>query len=191
MNTLTETIPKYLIYEEHLGQPIYYKGYREFLNNPEKISKSDVMGTSALQSIIISRIMIYLAQHIDHQQYECLTNAVGLHFNKGENRACDIVIFEKSALKNYTMSENYFTIPPKIVIEVDIKADLENTSNANYWQTKTQQLLDFGVEKVIWISTNPRKVTLATHQPPWLTYDWTENIELVNGVYINLNELTN
>jgi Uma2 family endonuclease len=189
MSILVETIPKSLIYEEHEGKPIYYKGYRDFLNNPEKFSKSDIMGTSALQSIIISRIFFFLAKNIDPNKYECLTNEVGLHFSKGENRACDIMIYTQEMLEQYTITENYFNIPPKIVIEVDIKAELESTAALSYWQTKTQQLLDFGVEKVIWISTNPRKVTIATNQLPWLTQNWTESFEIIDDLNINLNDL--
>jgi hypothetical protein len=41
----------------------------------------------------------------------------------------------------------------------------------NYFQ-KTQQLLDFGVEKVIWLTTN-----------------WTTAIEIINGISSNLLEI--
>jgi Uma2 family endonuclease len=190
MNVLNKVIPKSLVYEEHLGQPIYYKGYQKFLNHPENFSKNDIMGTSIIQSLIITEIINFLARSANiSKQYSWFTNEIGLHFSKGENRACDIMIFNREVLKNYTKGENYFTIAPKIVIEVDIKADLENNSTFNYWQTKTQQLLDFGVEKVIWISTNPRKVTLATNQAAWLTQNWTESFEVLPDLAINLNDL--
>jgi Uma2 family endonuclease len=190
MSILVETIPKSLIYEEHEGKPIYYKGYRDFLNNPEKFSKSDIMGTSIFQSLIITEIINLLARNAEiSKKHIWFTSEIGLHFGKGENRACDIMIFTRATFTSDKFSENYFNIPPKIVIEVDIKAELESTAALSYWQTKTQQLLDFGVEKVIWISTNPRKVTIATNQLPWLTQNWTESFEIIDDLNINLNDL--
>jgi hypothetical protein len=50
---------------------------------------------------------------------------------------------------------------------------------------KTQKLLDFGVEKVIWIITNAKKVTVSTAQSNWETMDWSKDVEIMNGHTFN------
>jgi hypothetical protein len=44
-----------------------------------------------------------------------------------------------------------------MVIEVDIKIELEGINSTDYWTKKTQTLFNFGVEKVIWIFTEDKK----------------------------------
>ena len=51
---------------------------------------------------------------------------------------------------------------------------------------KTQQLLDFGTQKVIWIFTNSQKVLVAKPNQPWLTLSWAEDIELMPGTTFNI-----
>jgi len=47
-------IPRELIYEEMDGQPIYYAGYQEVINNNKTLD--DIVGSSYLQSVIIKRL---------------------------------------------------------------------------------------------------------------------------------------
>ncbi|MBC8112474.1 MAG: hypothetical protein H7Y04_15595 [Verrucomicrobia bacterium] len=108
---------------------------------------------------------------------------------KGETNACNIAIYEKIQLKNQVFNDKYTSVPPKIVIEIDTKADLEGTDPENYYFQKTQQLLDFGVEKVIWISTKPRKIMTATQNEPWVTTNWIAAIEIMHGISFNLLEI--
>jgi hypothetical protein len=53
-----------------------------------------------------------------------------------------------------------------VVIEVDIKADTEDEEkdSFNYVNKKTEELLAFGIKKVIWIFTDSEKVLLAEKQ---------------------------
>jgi hypothetical protein len=77
-----------------------------------------------------------------------------------------------------------------VVIEIDTKADLSDDKDApHYFQYKTQQLLDFGVEKVIWIYTNPKTIMLATAQKPWLIIDWKDDFDVIGGLTLNLEKL--
>jgi len=51
---------------------------------------------------------------------------------------------------------------------------------------KTQRLLDFGVERVIWITTQPKKIFLATQTAPWLTQNWDADVPVLDNVVLNL-----
>ena len=47
-------------------------------------------------------------------------------------------------------------------------------------------MLDFGVEKVIWILTNIKKVIIATPDSAWLTMSWANDIEITEGIFFNI-----
>lgn len=56
-----------------------------------------------------------------------------------------------------------------------------------YIENKTHKMLEFGVEKVIWILTYVRKVIVATpNNTTWLMVDWPENIEILDGITFNI-----
>lgn len=184
---LVSKIPQVLLYEESQGKAIYYKGYKDVLAGKKQLE--EIMGSSSLQGLLISKVMAFLFKYLDEKLYALFTNEIGIQIEKGEYRACDMAIFDQNLLKDYNFNDKYFNIAPKIVIEVDVKADLSDSSSLVYFQEKTQKLLDFGVQKVIWITTSPRKVTIADPQTPWLTQNWTDTFEIIKGLNVNLNEL--
>jgi Uma2 family endonuclease len=183
----TPIIPKALIYEEYQGKPIYYKGYKKVLSG--QLTTEDITGSSYLQSLIIGEIFSYLRENLDRKKYQILSSELGIHLAPSDNRACDIAIYKKEDLQRITDKKKYLSIPPGIAFEIDLKADLENILPENYYQKKTQQLLDFGVEKLIWISTDPQKVMIATPNAPWLTVNWTDEFEIMEGLPLNLAQL--
>ena len=64
------------------------------------------------------------------------------------------------------------SVPPKIQIEVDIDAHLGAFGTPDgYIYTKTDKLLQFGVEKVIWLTSESRKVLVATKDENWSIID--------------------
>ena len=54
---------------------------------------------------------------------------------------------------------------------------------------KTDKVLVFDAEKVIWIFTKSKKVMIATEKAPWLTINWNKNFELIDNQTINIQEL--
>ena len=83
----------------------------------------------------------------------------------------------------------YAKKPPVVVLEVDIKVDTANGSDLDYVLTKTEKLLAFGVEQVIWILTASRKIVVATQRNPSLTpYDWKQPVLLLDNCAMNLEE---
>ncbi len=167
-----------LIYEEMDGKPLYYRGYQEVLKR--KKTPEDIMGSSGLQSIIITCIVKFLLRHewLD-KRYHLFTNELGLHVSPGNNLSADIALYPKSQLKNYAFTFKYLDIPPETVIEVDTKADLIHFEEMmDYVDKKTKKLLHFGVKKVIWILSAPKKIIVAQPGQPWLLMDWDAEIIL-------------
>ncbi|MEY4927018.1 MAG: hypothetical protein RI894_1454 [Bacteroidota bacterium] len=183
----TQSIPKNLIYEISKGKPIYYKNYKQVLRG--ECSIDEIMGSSALQSLIVTILLEFLLQNYDKKTYKILTSEMGI---KGTNllRAADIAIYTREQLKGYQFTNKYMTIAPKIVIEVDLKADTDNFAvPMNYFYQKTQELLDFGVETVIWITTKSEKVMVATKNDDWITYNWTKELEFLPNCTASIAKL--
>ena len=184
-------VPRHLIYEIMDGKPIYYKGYRDVLLG--KKTASEIMSSSTLQSFIVTFLVIRLGKLLNENLFTILTSEAGIHLNKYNNLAGDILIFENEVLPISAINEFYADVPPKIVIEVDITADVdtadvEDFGENGYVHKKTQKLLDFGVEKVIWITTVTKKVTVATQNEDWQVKDWNKNVEIIDGVTFNIGE---
>jgi Uma2 family endonuclease len=181
-------IPTSLIYEVMDGQPLYYKGYQFVLKKQKTLA--DIMGSSKLQFVIISYLLKLLFQKLDDDTYYIGTNEVGLHLGLRDNLSSDIVIFDKQLLINDKIEDKYASVAPKIVIEVDTKADLATSDKLlNYTMRKTQKLLDFGVERVIWIFTQDQRILVADKQQPdnWNLVSWNQDILIMNGISFNID----
>ena len=179
-------IPEALIYEVMDGQPLYYKGYKDVLN--KKKSLDDIMGSSTLQSFIINYLLRFIFKNLNEKKYLSLTNELGLHVGKKTNFSGDINIFDRLILTSEKINKNYSDVPPLIVCEVDSKIDISNNKDLDYVNIKTQKLLNFGVEKVIWIFSESQKVMIAQKDTDWLTKDWNQDIELLDGHLFNIGK---
>ena len=83
---------------------------------------------------------------------------------------------------------HYLDVPPKIDIEIDVNIDTTDFSEQTYIYQKTDRLLSWGVEKVIWVLTASQKVIVAERGKDWLVIDWSKDIEVINGIKFNLSE---
>ncbi len=183
---ISKKIPNSLICEVIDGRPFYFKGYEEVLNGEK--TPEDIMGSSSLQAFIISFLLKTLYKNLDETQFILFTNEAGLHLDKRNNLAGDILIYDRKDVSIDAINENYFAIPPKIVIEVDIAVDPASLTAEGYVHTKTRKLLDFGVEKVIWVMTPGKTVIVATPSEDWLIKDWNKEVEILVGIQVNLGE---
>lgn len=181
-----KAIPESLIYEVIDGKPFYYEGYKDVLAN--KKTSEEIMGASGLQSFIIYYLLKVLYAKLDDRKYRFLTNEIGTHLDKNNNLSGDIYIYDKQILSPDKINTHYVEVAPKIAIEIDIRIDLSDEKDFGYVFTKTHKLLDFGVEKVLWIFTKHQKVMVATKDQDWLTKNWNQEIELLNGEYFNIGK---
>ncbi len=177
-------IPDYLIREWIDGKPLYYKGYKEVLN--KKKTLEDIMGSSALQAYIVTYLVMLIAKKNLDTKYHILSNEAGLHLDNKNNLAADILIYDPKIMTPDKISAHYANVPAKVQIEVDITIELEELKDYQYVEKKINKLHQFGTEKVIWVLTNIKKVMVAVPEQPWQTYDWNNDIELLDGVIFNI-----
>lgn len=184
-------IPESLIYEMWDNTPVYYRGYRAVLNGNKKLE--DIMGCSSLQWAILEYILELLFKHPNRKLYRIATNEAGIHIGKKKNLASDIALFDKKILTANKISNKYANVPPVLAVEIDVKAELELDEKQlvypDYINLKTQRLLDFGTQKVIWIFTDSKKVLIADKDgSDWLIKDWNQEIELWQGTFFNIGK---
>ncbi|GAB3934470.1 hypothetical protein [Larkinella terrae] len=176
-----------LVYEMWDGKPVYYAGYKDVLSGIK--SAESVMSSRLLRGILIAKLVARLINGLNEEEFTVVTNELGVQFKKNDWRACDIAVFSNSQLEGQDLSK-YAWVPPKIAIEVDTKADFSRFhSDFNYYQEKTTQLLNFGVEKVIWIFTESRKIWIAEPQKDWLLKNWDQPIDVLPGCSFVLDAL--
>lgn len=182
----TSVIPEALIYETLNGRPLYYKGYRDVVAGTRE--PKDIMGSSDLQSVIVMILAGTLWNKVNRKIYQLTTNESGLHLGTGDNLSADIAIFEKASISK--LKGKYFDVPPKIVIEVDIKIDLNEVgSDVAYISEKTDQLFRFGVERVLWVLSKIQKVIIILPNQDWIVTDWRNDIRVMDNCLINIKQL--
>ncbi len=181
-------VPDYLIWEVLDGQPLYRRGYKDVLRKLKTIE--DIMGTSSYQAAINGYIHLLLAKNLDEDRYEIWNGEPGLHFGKNDNISNDIVVHE--ILPAHKITTKYADYPPKLVVEVDIDIDPDSMPEIEYLQKKTSKMLEFGVERVVWILTYVKKVIVADRQKDtWFIVDWSSDIELMEGITFNIQGFLN
>ena len=167
------------------GKPIYYRGYKEVLKG--KLQPEAVIGSSDLHAVLMALLVAFLAKELE-KDFIVASGELGFFTGEDTYRLLDIAVFEKGKFK---LTGKYTRIPPKLVIEIDTKADLEDYGVVeSYAYEKTQELLDCGVERVVWVFTRPKKVLLAEKNKDWIVHGWEKTFEVFEGVRVNLKDLT-
>ncbi|WP_457600581.1 Uma2 family endonuclease [Hydrogenivirga sp.] len=177
---------KALVYEStKSGKVIYYRDYEKVLRG--ELTLEGVIGSSELQAVILALIITFLKIKLG-KDFVVAGGELGFFTGTKRFRSLDIAVFNKSELSQ--PSDKYTRIPPKAVIEIDTKADLSKYGSfEEYMLEKTQELLDAGVEKVVWYITRVKKVMVAQKGKDWITKDWNSDIEVLEGVRLNLEKL--
>jgi hypothetical protein len=181
-----KNIPNVLIHEIIDGKPLYRKGYREVLAKTKKIE--DIKGSSSLQFFIIDYLLGLLYPSIDRSRYIIATNEAGLHLDRRNNLARDILIFDKGILTIDKINKHYSHVPAKISIEIDLDIELEDYTENSYITVKTKKLLEFGAEKVIWFMTESKNVMIATPHGNWEIQDWDKDVTVMDGIICNVGK---
>lgn len=189
MKTKYQSVPEVLLYEMIDGKAIYYNGYREVLSGKKTIES--VMGSSFLQAILIARIVAWLHEHFS-DKYLVLTSELGIQIDRNNWRLADIALLNKSLASKIKAQEKYINVAPDFIIEIDTKAAIDEggqIGGLDYFQTKTDTLLNFGVKKLVWIFTQNRKILVAEKGKAWIIDNW-DNLSLeLEGKKLDLNSL--
>ncbi|MEA5458806.1 hypothetical protein VB796_07150 [Arcicella sp. LKC2W] len=179
-------VPAYLVKEILNGIPIYYKGYKAVLRK-EKTLES-IMGASGLQVFILRYFTYLLIRQLDENQYFVFTGEGGMHLDVNNNLSGDVMIYEQIKLPISKIDTHYLDVPPKIDIEIDVSIDTTDFTEQTYIYQKTDRLLSWGVEKVIWVLSASKKVIVAEQGKDWLLIDWSKDIEIIDGVKFNISQ---
>ncbi|MBK8566224.1 MAG: Uma2 family endonuclease [Saprospiraceae bacterium] len=183
----TEAVPDYLLKEEIEGIKFYYKGYKDVLNKLK--TKEEIMGCSSIQSFIIEYLYFVLFEAKANKNYRIFSNESGNHLAHRSNMQFDIAIYEKALLTGDKITRKYVQgIPPAMVIEIDLDVELEGTgmkSSKEFLKFRTKNLLKYGVQRVLWILTKPKKVLIAQGDS-YEFLDWDNDIELLEGIHFNI-----
>ncbi len=177
-------IPDYLIFEVSNGVPIYYRGYKEVLNGTKTFE--EITMESKLQAGLKARITMLIGNLLIQKGFEIATGELGINISKNDKRGADLAIFKA---EDWDWDAHFSDLPPEVVIEIDVQADLGNIKEMEYVSGKIKDYLAFGVKKVIWIFSKEKLVFVATTQLPWLTYDWSAEIEVVEGITFKLDDI--
>ena len=174
-----------LIYEQWGGRTYYRKGYTDVVK--KRKTPAEIIGSSGLQAFIVSFINGFLFSRIDRKRYRLLTSEPGLHIGRNENLACDVMVYDRTVLTNDRITVKYVDVPPLVAIEVDVRVELQTEGEISYVFRKTQQLFNFGVQRVIWVVSDLKQVLVFESGIDTVEYkDWHQPIEIVPGVSINI-----
>lgn len=177
-------IPDYLVYEIMDGKPIYYRGYQSVLKKTKTLE--EIMGCSFLQAELVDYLLSVIYPFIDRTKYRVYTNEIGNHIDQNNNLSNDIAIFDKTVLTADKINRKYPDVPPKIVVEIDTEADTSELTGFGYVYKKSKKLLDFGVERIIWIMINTQTVTVIEPNQDWKVREWNTDVELMDGHTFNI-----
>ncbi len=176
-----------LVRETLDGQPLYYAGYREVLAGRQTLE--GIRGSSSLRWVVASYVLQTMIRRLDNQQYWFAANQVGVELDPHNSLIHDVAIYEKAMLPPDQINTRYVSVPAKVVVEIDVRIDLQNPKDANYVNRKIRKLLDFGTERVIWVFTDSQQVLLAERgADAWFTMDWHRDLELLDGQIFNIGK---
>ena len=179
------SVPDYLVREIIDGDRWFYRGYRDVLNGLK--TPEEVIACSTYQSLVVGYVYNKLWNALEDKPYWVMSNEVGNNLSKKNKAAYDIAVFDKASLPPEHISAYYANVPPKLVIEIDVKIESESkTPEDIVWQIKTKKLLASGVEKVIWFFTKTQLVLIARPNEDWILADWQRDIEIWEGVTVNV-----
>jgi hypothetical protein len=179
-------VPEYLVKEVLNGIPIYCKGYKAVLRK-EKTLES-ITGASGLQVFILQYFSRLLIRQLDDSQYFIFVGRPGLEIDRNNNLSGDMIVYEQCKLPISKIDTHYLNVPPKIDIEIDVNIDTTDFTEQTYVYRKTDRLLSWGVEKVIWVLSESKKVIVAEQGKDWLLIDWSKDIEIIDGIKFNVSQ---
>ncbi len=177
-------VPDILIRDIVDGRPFYYKGYQKVVKR--LLKPEDIMGASGLQSVLVMYLNTLLIKYLNLDSYYVFTSESGNHLAKNLNYGLDLAVYEATILTPDRITTKYVDVPPRLVVEVDVRVDTEPLSEIDFIHLKTQRLLEYGVKRVIWVTPATQKVLIAELDKDWLVRDWNKPFELWPGVEANV-----
>lgn len=179
--------PSYLKRETFDGVNFYYPGFRQVLYKQKSLD--DLIGDSGLLFFLKCFLADVLKAGLDEKCYRMGAGKLGFQPNANDKFELSVVVFDKTLLTPDKITLRYVTVPPKVVIEIDVNVELPERNSdlfQEYVLGKLDSLFNHGVEKVIWFFTKSKKVCIALPGQAWQINDWNQDITLFEGVKVNI-----
>ena len=180
-------IPEDLIYEIIEGEIFYRKGYRDVVEKRKKIE--EIMGSTGLQSYLVGLVLQFLFKNPEGKKYKILAIELGNNLGLRNNILHDIAIFDRKSILHELKDVKYVKSPPLVSIEVDMRTDLENSTEMDYIKKKTDKLLEVGVEKVFWILSQPKLIMVCEKEKDWVLIPFYKSFTILESIKVNLDQL--
>ncbi|MBV6442197.1 MAG: Uma2 family endonuclease [Haliscomenobacteraceae bacterium CHB4] len=180
-------IPAYLVREVIDGIPFYYPGYRQIMNKTKTIEEA--MSDSGLQFFLKLYVYDLFNDNLDKKKYRIGAGELEFHPDYRNNMGLDVVVFDRKVLTPDKITNKFVSVPARFVLEVDVNVELPDRNSdlfQEYVVRKVRRLFAFGTEKVVWVFTKSKTVISATADKPWQFYEWDKDVELLNGVIMNI-----
>ena len=178
-------IPDWLVYEMVDGKPIYYKNYQQLLENFTD-EQPTAMPESTTQIWLKTMLNRWLFKFLEPKGYDIFSGELGLIAGRGDRRGADISIYRE---EDFVLGPTFSKIPPEVIIEIDVKAELGNQRLEDYIERKNEDYHRMGVKKVIWIFTAKQEIMVAEVGKKVHFHQWTDWVETIEGASFNLAEL--
>lgn len=147
------------------------------------------MSDSGLQAVLKDFIGDLLKAGLDRKSWRVIAGEIGNHLSHRHNFGLDVVVFDKKVLTPEKITAQFVDVPAKSVVEVDVNVELPDPKSdlfQEYVVRKIRSLFSFGTEKVVWVFTKSKMVISATPTAPWQFYKWDQDVELMQGVLLNV-----
>lgn len=184
---LKKLIPFYLIRETIDGTPFYYARYKEVLS--KKQTFEGIRADHGFHALIKTYLMLLFARALDYKLYQPVSGKVGCHLDSQNNFILDVAIYDKSILTPDKITNKYIDVYPKVVIEIDLKVTLEDTSIdlfAPFVLAKSKKLLSFGTERIIWVFTQSNTIMVVKPGNTWEVFQLNDDVVVMDGVVMNI-----
>jgi Uma2 family endonuclease len=185
----TLDIPTQLVKEIIDEKPYYYKGYQKVLLGESTLES--IMGSSELQSTLVSILNNYLWAQLDRKVYKITSGEPGFHLSPRSNFSNDLAIYRRADLAKERNVKEYFQVAPLVAIEVDIKIE-SGEDDFTYMLKKSTRMIEAGTSSVVWILTQLYSLVVysrdvdGTVQPRVIS--WSKSHQILPGVSIQLTQ---
>ena len=177
-------VPEVFIAEYLDGIPMYYKGYKKIINNPSQIE--EIMGGGGIHSLFLMHFGFLLNKILDDNKYCIIGGETGLRAEKKNLFSLNVAVYYRESLSAQPLEYEFQKLSPVIVVEVDTSVENDAVTEDEYIFKKTQRLIDFGTQRVVWFFSRTKKIMMAQPDTAWQIHNWDVDIELIDGVRFNL-----
>ncbi len=165
-----------LVYEMDEGEPVPIKG-------DIQSGTHQLLADHPLQAWLKAQLVLYLQQQLG-ESYTLTVGQQALYLPTGSIRMVHIGVFSRGDF--HPLKESV----PRVVIEIDSKADLSGIGETiAYFKKKNVQLQSLGVARIIWIFTESKTIWTVSENGQTVSQEWDTDVLVLDNVSLNIQSL--